>query len=265
MRLEAFALLLLLTCCAFCVAQDTPITSPEAAVLRDGVAVLNFDEIGFYAVGYAYRGKAEVRYLADDTGDMEAQTGVWCRMIEPQQGKRAWLLHCPWRNGTGIAFQEFVVALPQCRSITLRGAIAMRDQGTEKSDGATFRLFVAGKKLIDVHRKETTWVPHEFNLTEYAGQTVTIRYETDPGPHNDPSFDFSLWGARELLLDGYTPPSANAPAPPPLELSTLSLRTDVNYTKMRRPEVTREGDTTIVRNDCDPSNARRPSSVILVH
>jgi hypothetical protein len=84
-----------------------------------------------------------------------------------------------------------------------------------RSDGATFRIFANGRILLDEHRADANWKPFSFDLTDLAGQNVVLRFETDPGPRNDASFDFALWGERELWLEGFKPKAVGTPPPPP--------------------------------------------------
>jgi hypothetical protein len=133
----------------------------RAPIIRPDSGVMKLDEIGLYAVGYAYRGKTDVLFPVGWQGDFEESTGVCCEPAASQDGKSAFLLHCPWRGGTGVAFQEFRVVLPpadQIKSVTLRGATALRAFGTEKSDGATFHIAVEGKRVHDenAHRIRPT-------------------------------------------------------------------------------------------------------------
>jgi hypothetical protein len=198
-------------------AAAAPVLVPDAPVMR-------LDEIGLYEVGYAYRGRPEVQFPLGWSGFFEEQTGVACQPAGLQNGLAAFLLHCPWRHGTGIAFQQFTFQLPPARGILLRGATALRADAVGKSDGATFRVFVGGKKLLDVNRTDAAWLPFSFDLTDLAGQTVTIRFETDPGPRDNPSFDFSLWGERDLVLTGAALAPASHPAPAPIPLAALTSR-----------------------------------------
>jgi hypothetical protein len=192
-----------------------------APVITPDMAVMRLDEIGLYEVGYAYRGKPEQQFPVGWSGFFEDHTGVACQPAGTQQGRAAFLLHCPWRNGTGIAFQQFTFQLPAARSISLRGATALRTDAVGKSDGATFRVFVEGKKLLDVNRTDDAWQPFSFDLTDYGGRTVTIRFETDPGPRDNPSFDFSLWGERELVIAGEAITPVIHPAPAAISLGPL--------------------------------------------
>ncbi len=192
-----------------------------AAAIAPDRPVMDLDRIGRCEVGYAYRGQAEQRFPSGWSGDFDEDTGVACQPAGRQGGRGAFLLHCPWRGGTGVAFQEFAFQLPTVRRITLRGATALRDDIVSKSDGVTFRIRVNGRPLLETHRTDSEWQPFEYDLTGFAGQTVVVRFEADPGPNDDPSFDFSLWGDRTLVLEGLAAQAAAHPAPPPLSLEAL--------------------------------------------
>ena len=207
-------------------AQDrlTPIIEPDAARL-------SFDELGLYAVGYQYRGQNEKQFPIGWSNDFEARTGVALKPAGTQNGRAAWLEHPPWRGGTGITFQEFRLQLPpadKVQRIMLRGATAMRadalakaDEKT-KSDGVTFRIKANGRALLDEHRDDAQWKDFALDLSALAGQVLTLRFETDPGPHDNSSFDFALWSGRVLELQGFkAPPIPAVSALPPLDLRRL--------------------------------------------
>ena len=191
-------------------------------LIQPDVPVLRLDEIGLYTVGYAYRGGQEQLFPPGWSSYFEEKTGVACQPAGLVNGKQAFLLHCPWRGGTGVAFQTFTIRLPRARNAFLRGFTAMRPDIVERSDGVTFRIFVNGKKVLEEHRADAQWKPFRIDLSPHLGQTVTLRFETDPGPKDDPSWDFSLWAERELVLEGYQPSQKARPAPPPLKLQTLT-------------------------------------------
>jgi Family of unknown function (DUF5696) len=200
------------------------LVSPAAAqpAITPDQPVMNLDELGVYAVGYAYRGQTEQQFPLGWSGFFEDRTGVACEPFGTQTGEQAFLLHCPWRNGTGITFQQFAFNLPaQATRILLRGATAMRSENVTNSDGVTFRLYVDAMKRFDYHQANDVWRPFEVDLTAFQGSTVRVRFEVDPGPNNNASFDYSFWGNRELVLENYTPPVISRPAPPPLTLSNL--------------------------------------------
>jgi hypothetical protein len=192
-----------------------PAITPDATVM-------NLDELGVYAVGYAYRGQPEQQFAIGWSGFFEERTGVACQPFGSQNAQRAFLLHSPWRGGTGTAFQQFVFSLPaDATRILLRGSTAIRSENVTNSDGVTFRLYLNGAKRFDYHQTNDVWRPFEFDLTPQRGSKITVRFEVDPGPNNNPSFDYSLWGRRELVLEGHAPPVVTHPAPPALMLSNV--------------------------------------------
>ncbi len=206
---------------AFSSAAFLAIASAQPSVTPD-LAVMNLDDLGVYAVGYAYRGQPEQAFPLGWSGFFEDRTGIACEPFGTQNGERAFLLHCPWRNGTGITYQQFVFSLPaQATRILLQGATAMRSQNVTNSDGVTFRLYANGAKLFDYHQTNDVWRQFEFDFTALRGTNLTVRFEVDPGPNNDASFDYSLWGNRQLVLEGYTPAILSRPPPPSLALSNV--------------------------------------------
>jgi hypothetical protein len=202
-------------------------------------SVLNLDEVGIYSVGYAYRNGPEQAFPAGWTGFFEERTGVACEAFGPQQGRQAFLLHCPWRGGTGITFQDFSFKLPaKAGRILLRGATAMRSASVTNSDGATFRIYSNGWKLMEYHQTDDVWRPFEYDLSGARGSNLTVRFEVDPGPRNNAAFDYSLWGDRQLVLEGFAPAAISHPAPPPLAISNLwsgQTRIAPNSAKIANP------------------------------
>ena len=81
-------------------AESCPLIVPDADQLP-------LDEIGLYAAGYQYRGQAEKHLPNGWSGGFETFTGVALQPAGEQNGRAAFLLHPPWRGGTGVAFQEF--------------------------------------------------------------------------------------------------------------------------------------------------------------
>jgi len=206
---------------SWCLAASVLSAAAQPAITPD-LPVMSLDDLGVYAVGYAYRGQLEQQFPLGWSGFFEDRTGVACEPFGTQNGKAAFLLHCPWRNGTGITFQQFLFSLPaQATNILLCGATAMRSVNATNSDGVTFRLYANGAKLFDYHQTNDVWQPFEYNFTAQRGSNLTVRFEVDPGPNGNASFDYSLWGDRRLVIEGYTPAAATHPAPPPLALSNL--------------------------------------------
>ena len=193
-------------------------------ILLPDQPTMTLDDLGLYEVGYALRGGPEVHLPVGWTSGIDSPTGAACQSAGVQNGREAWLLHCPWRGKTGVTFQEFTFQLPRVPKIVLRGATALRADAVGKSDGVTFRVFVDGAKQVEVNRTDSAWQPFDIDLTPNAGKTVTLRFETDPGPHDDSSFDFALWGNRQVVLTGFAPIVTPHPDPLPLDLRRLTSR-----------------------------------------
>ncbi len=208
--------LLLLSSAAFLTAA-----SAQPAVTPD-MAVMNLDELGVYAVGYAYRGQPEQQFPLGWSGFFEDRTGVACEPFGTQNGERASSCTAPGATAPASPSSNSSSASPRRpRASVLRGATAMRSQNVTNSDGVTFRLYANGTKLFDYHQTNDVWRPFEYDFTALRGTNLTVRFEVDPGPNDNASFDYSLWGNRELVLEGYTPPVLTRPPPPPLALSNL--------------------------------------------
>ncbi len=184
---------------------------------------LPLDEVGCYSIGYRLRGEAETRLPDGWTGGLDSPTGAACQPAGIQHGKAAWLLHCPWRGKTGVTFQDFTFTLPGATPVTLCGETALRADAVGQSDGVVFRIFVNGAKRFESNRMDAEWQRFAIDLTADAGKTVTLRFETDPGPRDDANHDFALWAERRLEMPGLAPsPAALHPAPPPLDLRRLA-------------------------------------------
>ena len=69
-------------------ATAQPAVTPDAPVM-------NLDELGVYAVGYAYRGQPEQQFPVGWSDFFEERTGVACEPFGTQNGERAFLLHSP--------------------------------------------------------------------------------------------------------------------------------------------------------------------------
>ncbi|UCH33389.1 MAG: hypothetical protein JSV65_12500 [Armatimonadota bacterium] len=176
----------------------------DAVEVQPGVTSL--EEIGAYRVGYQRHGEPVTMMPDGWVGHFESKSGISYTPWPNQGGKHTILLHCPWRGGTGIAFAEYDLELPEMTPIVFTFAIAMQQGRTDESDGATFRalLRTGGETVVlcDEHRKSTDWHDFEADLSRWSGERVTLRLETGPGPNDDPGFDFSLWGEPEITVGG---------------------------------------------------------------
>ncbi len=166
--------------------------------------VTRLDEVGLYSVTYHYDNGRTGTMPLGWTGPFQEDTGIACQPVGPQNGRSAFLLHPPWRGGTGETDQTFKFALPHAAKITLAFAVALQTgaDAPGKSDGVVFRVFLNGKPLLDRLKTDSAWSAFQFDLTPQAGKTVTLRFETDPGPARNSSFDFALWGDRAITVTG---------------------------------------------------------------
>ncbi|MDR3710377.1 MAG: DUF5696 domain-containing protein [Capsulimonadaceae bacterium] len=198
-RVGACLIATLATLFLFCPAARAAETVPVTAVLG---GVTNIDDIGFYGVTYRYTDGRTGSKPMGWSGHFDDKTGISATPMGVQAGKRAYLIHPIWHDGTGYTDQTYRLALPKAKSITFAFSIAMRDDVVGKSDGVTFRAFLNGEKLIDQNKTDATWADYKFDLTKYGGQTITLVFEADPGPKNDPSWDYGIWGDRRLVCTG---------------------------------------------------------------
>ena len=225
-------LICLLTLCLLPALSHAQAPTPPGVTLPGGVTRL--DDVGLYAVTYRYDDGRTGAMPVGWTGPFTDTTGIACQPLGVQDGREAFLLHPPWHGGTGRTDQTFRLTLPHAASITLSFAVAMREGfvGPGKSDGAAFRVFLDGHPLLDRLKTDSAWSPSEFDLTAQAGKTVTLRFETDPGPARNPSFDYALWGDRVVTVSGAPAPAHAAPLLPEWSgaLSTISAWGSVSPT-----------------------------------
>jgi hypothetical protein len=165
-------------------------------------------DIGLYRVSWQSYGKDPVRMPLSWTGHFDEQTGVsyarWGRVL----GREALLIHSPWRVPPGQTWVDYQLALPQVTPIRLSFSIAMGpDVATpDKSDGVTFssELLADGqaRNLMRRHWDQGQWLDYSFDLSPYAGKTVTLRLQVEPGPRNNASFDYSFFGDPKVTAGG---------------------------------------------------------------
>ncbi len=129
-------------------------------------------------------------------------------------------IHPPWKEGrVGTALVEFPLSLPKTGAIGLRFANALVPEG--HSDGVTFRVRVlpldapAGRLGKIVFQRNTvikTWLPGLVDLSDYAGQSIRLQLESNPGPKNDTGWDHSYWAEPTLVCGTPEAPAAFPPS-----------------------------------------------------
>ena len=166
----------------------------EFVALPEGETPLT--DIGFFRVAYqSYDGK-QVDMPAGFVGT-DGPSGIVYQPNESLLGREAVMMHSPWRVPVGKTWVDYAVHLPDKGPVSLRFGIAMRGEvlTPDKSDGVTFSAYVldAGgtHELMREHYAKGDWKDVQFDLAPYASKDVTIRLQVEPGPANNPGWDYS--------------------------------------------------------------------------
>ncbi|MGL6226651.1 MAG: hypothetical protein ACRC10_08490 [Thermoguttaceae bacterium] len=114
--------------------------------------------------------------------------------------KQAFSVHPPYQPGPGNIAVDYQVQFPTTTPLIFSFYGAVRDVVSPEppTDGVTYRIWVNGQVFSEFHTKSTTWELFEVDLSRYAGETVLLTLETDPGPNRDPTCDSCFWGAPIL-------------------------------------------------------------------
>lgn len=161
-------------------------------------------DIGIYRVAYQSYDGDVVEMPVSWTGHFETVSGISYVPHERLLGRDAILLHSPWHVPPGKVWVDYQLALPDARPITLSFGIAMRPDVAvpDRSDGVTFSCYLIDgadeQELMRQHQDKGEWLDYTFDLSPYAGKQITLRLQTEPGPNNSPSFDFSYFGDPKI-------------------------------------------------------------------
>jgi len=127
--------------------------------------------------------------------------------------------HPPWHQGVegmplGETFGEYEVGLPAGRPAELTFALGLREGVNGRSDGVTYRVEVEGKTVFEEHWAQSVWADRRVDLAAFAGRKVRLRLVTTPGPRDDPTFDWAVWGDPLVrLLPDATPQPVTVSVP----------------------------------------------------
>ena len=108
--------------------------------------------------------------------------------------------HPPYQGAIGDTFGEFTVALPESPKINLEFDIGLLD-GTENSDGVTFIVSVQEAEVFRRNYREQRWERVVLDLTRYSGETVLLRFITNPGPAGNTGWDSAIWGEPKIVAE----------------------------------------------------------------
>lgn len=184
---------------------------PTSVLLQEIVVPLTpgetpLSDIGLYRVAYQSYGEQVVEMPLSWTGHFVDPSGISYQPGERVLGRDAILLHSPWRVSPGKVWVDYPLRFPETRPIKLSFGIAMRPDVTtpDKSDGVTFSAYLTvngrERELMREHYAKGEWKEYEFDLSDLAGKDATLRLQTEPGPTNNPSFDFSYFGGARIMV-----------------------------------------------------------------
>ena len=163
-------------------------------------------DIGLYQVWWQSYGGKPVEMPTSWIGHFDERSGISYKPWGKVLGREAFLIHSPWRVSPGRTWVEYQLALPRLTPIHLSFGIVMGPESgvPEKSDGATFSCDLtargAERQLMREHQATEKWKLFDFDLSPYAGETVKLRLQVEPGPKNDPSWDYSFFGDAKIVV-----------------------------------------------------------------
>jgi len=163
-------------------------------------------DIGLYQVGWQSYGGEPVRMPLSWAGHPDERSGIGCKPWGRVLGREALLIHSPWRVPPGRTWVEYQLALPRVTLLTLSFAIVMGPEAgvPDKSDGVTFSCYLTAdgveRELMREHQATDKWKQFDFDLSSCAGQTIKLRLQVEPGPKNNPSWDWSFFGDAKLTV-----------------------------------------------------------------
>ncbi|MGA2498605.1 MAG: hypothetical protein ABSH20_12740, partial [Tepidisphaeraceae bacterium] len=166
-------------------------------------------DVGARRIFWQSYGKEPVPMRLGGEG-MDSASGAAFQDQVQMLGRRSLFMHSPWRVPPGKTWVDYRLALPQATPIRLTLGIAMSPEAAApgKSDGVTFSCYVSAdgreKELLRYHHTKAEWIDYAFDLTPYAGKTVVVRLQVEPGPRNDTAFDFSYFGDPKIVVGNAT-------------------------------------------------------------
>jgi hypothetical protein len=132
---------------------------------------------------------------------IRAETGASFRIADPAslagETHRAYGVHPPYRDAKGSIFWETMATIPADKP-RLTFFSGLTDKAKGKSDGVGLKVEVRrdsnAEEVLSLHHREKQWVARSADLSRWAGQTVRLRFTTDPGPAGNTVADHAFWG-----------------------------------------------------------------------
>lgn len=163
------------------------------------------EDIGVYRIAYQSYGKDVVEMPLSWAGHFTTESGISYLPWGKVMGRSAILLHSPWKVAPGRVWVDYQVQLPKVTPIRLSFGIAMGPDVAVpgKSDGVTFSCYLSDngqEELMRRHQDKAQWIDYDFDLSKHAGKVITLRLQTEPGPKNDPGWDYSFFGDAKFTV-----------------------------------------------------------------
>ena len=150
--------------------------------------------------GYRFRGEKDV------TGDVSSgATFTFGENSCGGIGMEGFFAHPPYIGGVGYAFGRFVLDLPTEPAL-LKFSTGLRD-GSTSHDGVVYRVTAKTdgareRLLFEKHWHKTEWSEEAVDLSQFAGQKITLTLITDVGPSDNSNSDWACWGNPRIVLTG---------------------------------------------------------------
>ncbi|MDO5309442.1 MAG: DUF5696 domain-containing protein [Planctomycetia bacterium] len=144
-----------------------------------------------------------------------------CVITRGEIERQSWSIHPPFSGGVGTVGLRFLLQLPEAREILLTFSSAMRDVFPPEppTDGVLTRVYAShiltndptkltpeelnaiaesplegAPILYERQYAGTSWEEARVDLSKYAGQTILLTLEADPGVKRDTTCDNCFWG-----------------------------------------------------------------------
>ena len=115
---------------------------------------------------------------------------------------KAYFVHPPYLGAVGSTFWETEAAIPADKP-RLVFFSALSDRARSISDGVVLKIEVRrddkAEEVATFTHTERQWIARSADLSRWAGQTVRLRFTTDPGPRDNATADQTYWGDLRIV------------------------------------------------------------------
>lgn len=180
-----------------------PMPAGAAVTLPPGETLLA--DVGTSRVYWQSYGKEPVAMPIGSDGH-DPVSGTICADRGQVHGRRTLAVHPPWRVPTGKVYVDHSITLPTCTPIRLSLAFATTPEAAApgKSDGVTFSCIVLAqgteRELVRRHHTTSQWAEERFDLSSYAGKTLVVRLQAEPGPKNNTAYDSARFADAKITI-----------------------------------------------------------------